>query len=98
MATVFNVVARYRTLEGKTEEVLAHLSEMAEASRKEPGNISYEFFRGVRDNRRIAILESYGTADDFEAHRNSKHFQEIGAGRILPLLESRTVSTHTSET
>jgi quinol monooxygenase YgiN len=94
MAGAFNVVARYRTLEGKTEEVLTHLHEMAAASRKEPGNITYEFFRGLQDDRQIVILESYGTADDFEAHRNSEHFQKIGAGQILPLLESRTVATY----
>lgn len=97
MASVFNVVARYRTLDGKAEEVLSHLQEMAEASRAEPGNLSYDFFRGVQDDHQIVILESYGTAADFDAHRNSGHFQSIGAGQILPLLESRTVSTYTSD-
>lgn len=97
MAEVFNVVARYRTLDGRTDEVLVHLGEMAEASRAEPGNITYEFFRGVEDSQQIVILESYGTAADFEAHRNTGHFQDIGAGRIIPLLESRTVSTYSTE-
>ncbi|WP_373458722.1 putative quinol monooxygenase [Paenarthrobacter nicotinovorans] len=59
--------------------------------------MSYEFFRGVQDNRQIAILETYPTAEDFEAHRSSTHFQDIGAGRTLPLLETRTVSTYTIE-
>lgn len=97
MAAIFNVVARYRTLDGKADEVLTHLLKMAEASRAEPGNISYDFFRGLQDDRQIVILESYGTAAGFDAHRNSEHFQEIGAGRILPLLESRTVSTYTTD-
>ncbi|MGO4147590.1 putative quinol monooxygenase [Paenarthrobacter sp. YAF11_1] len=97
MVTTFNVVARYRTLEGKAEEVLALLDHMAEASRNEPGNLSYDFFRGWQDDRQIIILESYRAAADFEIHRNSAHFQQIGAERILPMLESRTVSTHTAD-
>lgn len=94
MNSTFNVIARYRTKSGSTDFVLENLKELAEQSRNEPGNISYEFFRGVEDDRRIVILESYNTADDFEFHRQSPHFSSIGAGRIIPELESRTIETY----
>ncbi|WP_353713560.1 antibiotic biosynthesis monooxygenase family protein [Arthrobacter sp. K5] len=94
MTSTFNVVARYRTKPGNTEEVLKHLRNMAAETRNEPGNISYEFFRGVEDDRKIVILESYNTADDFELHRQTQHFLKIGATHIIPELESRTVSTY----
>ncbi|BCW40313.1 hypothetical protein StoSoilB3_18480 [Arthrobacter sp. StoSoilB3] len=94
MTSTFNVVARYRTKPGTTEEVLGHLAKMAAQTREEPGNISYEFFRGVEDDRKIVILESYHTAEDFDLHRQTQHFLTIGAVHIIPELEARTVSTY----
>jgi len=94
MTSTFNVVARYRTKPGTTEEVLGHLGRMAAQTRDEPGNISYEFFRGVEDDRKIVILESYHTAEDFDLHRQTQHFLTIGAVHIIPELEARTVSTY----
>ena len=96
MSSAFNVVARYRTTPGTTEEILKHLGEMAARTREEPGNISYEFFRGVEDDRKIVILESYRTAEDFDLHKQTRHFLTIGAGQIIPELESRSVSTYTT--
>ncbi|GAA3696447.1 putative quinol monooxygenase [Arthrobacter ginkgonis] len=91
----FNVIARYRTQDGRTGEVLEKLFALAAATRTEEGNLSYEFFRGVADDRQIVILERYRREEDFQAHRDSEHFREIGAGGIIPLLESRTISTFT---
>lgn len=94
MTSTFHVVARYRTKPGTTETVLKHLGKMAAETRNEPGNISYEFFRGVEDDKQIVILESYHTAEDFDLHRQTQHFLTIGAVHIIPELESRTVTTH----
>ncbi|OUM45098.1 putative quinol monooxygenase [Arthrobacter sedimenti] len=94
MSSTFNVVARYRTKPGTTEEILDHLAAMAARTREEQGNISYEFFRGVEDDRKITILESYYTARDFEIHKQTRHFLTIGAVHIIPELESRSVSTY----
>ncbi|MFP3581407.1 hypothetical protein SB659_17740, partial [Arthrobacter sp. SIMBA_036] len=52
-----------------------------------------QFFRGVEDERKIVILESYQTAEDFDLHRQTQHFLTIGAVHIIPELEARTVST-----
>lgn len=94
MSSTFNVVVRYRTKPGATDTVLKHLENLAKETRNEPGNISYEFFRGFEDDRKIVILESYHTADDFELHRQTPHFLSIGAVHIIPELESRTVATY----
>lgn len=96
MSSTFNVIARYRTRPGTTEEILTAIGQLARASRREPGNISYEFFRGVEDERQIVILEAYRSSEDFDAHRITPHFLEIGIGRIVPSLESRTVTTFES--
>lgn len=96
MTNRFNVVARYRTKPGTTDKILKHLGEMAAETRNEPGNIAYEFFRGVEDDRKIVILESYHTPEDFDLHRQTQHFLTIGATHIIPELESRTVTTFIS--
>lgn len=96
MSSTFHVIARYQTKAGTTEEILETLSEMAAASRSEPGNISYEFFRGVEDERQIVILEAYNGREDFDAHLQTRHFLELGAGTIIPQLESRKVTTYES--
>jgi quinol monooxygenase YgiN len=73
------------------------LAGIADATRKEPGNVSYDFYRGVRDPSQIVIRESYHDADDFDRHRESQHFLELGAREIIPRLEAHHVSTYTSE-
>ena len=45
----FEVVASYIATPGSENDVLTHLRRLAEASRQEDGNLSYEYFRGVED-------------------------------------------------
>lgn len=97
MATsTFEVVATYTAIHGREPEVLAGLEDLAQASRQEEGNLRYEYFQGVEDHTKIVILESYRTAEDFQAHRDSEHFQRIGVGTIIPLLMNRAVATYES--
>jgi quinol monooxygenase YgiN len=94
---LFNVVAEYGVKQGMTEQVLGLLAQMAAATRREPGNVSYGFYRGGQDPAQIVILESYHEAEDFDRHRESAHFLDISARQIIPRLVSRRVSTYTSE-
>lgn len=93
----FEVVATYTTLAGNETAVLEHLRALAQASRQEPGNLRYEYFQGIEDPSRIVILETYRTSEDFEAHRQTPHFQQLGVEGIIPLLQNRTVSTFESQ-
>lgn len=85
------VVARYRTKPGEESEVLKLLDTMAEASRKEPGNIQYRVHQGAEDPRAVLLYEEYGDASDFEAHCATDHFQRIVVGEVVPRLEHREV-------
>lgn len=96
--TLFHVVARYRTYPDASRDVLSLLEKMATATRKEAGNLSYDVYQAVEDERQIVILETYQSAEDFDLHRQSPHFLSIGAGQIIPRLEHRSISTYTSET
>ncbi len=90
-ADFYQVIARYYPQEGQTETVLGHLAALAAASRTEPANLSYDFFRGVENPDEIVIIESYTDAAGFDAHRAAPHFETIGLGRIIPLLANRVV-------
>jgi quinol monooxygenase YgiN len=93
----FRVVAEYWLDEETADEVLGHLAQLAEASRKEPANLGYEYFRNVENPLYVAILETYIDEVGFEAHRTSLHFTSIGTAKILPLLADRIVRTYSDE-
>jgi len=40
------------------------------------------------------ILEKYSDAGGLDAHRESAHFQRLGFGAIIPLLDRREVESH----
>ncbi|MFC9558416.1 putative quinol monooxygenase [Agromyces sp. NPDC056965] len=97
-APQFQVVARYFPLPGETENVLELLGELAAASRTEPANRAYDFYRGVVNPDEIVILERYDDEAGFAAHRESPHFQRIGVGRIIPLLADRVIERYVEAT
>ena len=87
------VIARYTLAPANEDEVLALLPQLAEASRAEPGNVSFVAYRRLDDDREIVLLERYASRDAFAAHRESTHFNDLVLGRIAPRLESRVVET-----
>ncbi|GGI76814.1 putative quinol monooxygenase [Pseudarthrobacter scleromae] len=95
--THLHVVSRYRTYTDASDEVLKLLALMAEATRKEAGNLSYDVYQGLEDHREITTLETYRSQEDFDLHCHTPHYLSIAPGQILPRLEQRSVSTYTSE-
>ncbi|MGA4860482.1 putative quinol monooxygenase [Streptomyces koyangensis] len=87
----FTVVARYRTLPGHEDAVLAVLDRVAAASRREPGCLGYRVHQGTEDPRAVVLYEEYATEADFTAHCATPHFQELVLGEVVPRLESRDV-------
>lgn len=90
---MFTVIARYFASPENAEEVARLLPQLAAGSRTEPGNISYTITRDLEHPERFVIVEEYASAADFAAHRETAHFQEIGVGKIIPLLGDRRVAT-----
>ncbi|WP_406275432.1 antibiotic biosynthesis monooxygenase [Nocardia sp. NBC_00881] len=71
------------------------IQQFAEVCRTEPGCVDYDVFRSVEQPERFVSIETYADAEAFAAHRDSAHFQEIGAAELLPLITSRDVRTFT---
>ncbi|CAD6526214.1 hypothetical protein LMG27952_01902 [Paraburkholderia hiiakae] len=88
------VIAHYYVKRGHGETIAALLRELAAASRGEPKNLYYDYFRSPADPDHFVILEQYSDANGLAEHRETAHFQRIGLQSIVPLLERREVSSH----
>jgi quinol monooxygenase YgiN len=85
------VIARWKVRPEDAEWAAAKLSELAVASRKEPGCLSYEPHRGLSEPAQFAIVEHYRDEAAFKAHVASEHFGRIARGEVIPRLLERVV-------
>jgi quinol monooxygenase YgiN len=88
------VIAHYYVKRGHGESVAALLGELATATRDEPKNLYYDYFRSPADPDHFVILEQYSDANGLAEHRETAHFQRIGLQSIVPLLARREVASH----
>ncbi|NYH15798.1 putative quinol monooxygenase [Paraburkholderia bryophila] len=88
------VIANYFAKPGNGDTLIEPLTELAAATRAEPKNLYYEFFRSPLNQDHFVILEQYSDADGLAEHRDTEHFQRLGFGTIIPLLDRREVSSH----
>ncbi len=91
--TALQVIAYYSIAPGNEKAVVELLPKLAEASRTEPGNLSYTVYVQLGDESEVVILEQYESPEAFAAHRESDHFRELGFGGIIPMLSNRRVET-----
>jgi quinol monooxygenase YgiN len=88
------VIARYTISAGREADVLAMLATLQAAARDEPGNLAFDVYREVDDDRHVVLLERYSSQQAFAAHRETPHFTEIVLGQIVPLLDTRVVESY----
>jgi len=72
------------------------LTALAEASRKEPGCVTYipHTVEGEPDS--VVIYEQYQDQKAVEAHRASRHFKECAVGGLYQLMLERQVENLTA--
>jgi quinol monooxygenase YgiN/predicted GNAT family acetyltransferase len=91
--TQLQVIARYTVTFGNEIEVASLLNQLADATRAEPGNLSFEAYRQLNDEREVVLLERYASLDAFAAHRATAHYNDLVLGQIVPRLDNRVVET-----
>ncbi len=74
---------------GNEERVTAILRELGEASRAEPGVITYTTHVNPDNPREFFIYEKYHDEDGLAAHQATEHFQRLVLQEAIPLLEDR---------
>ena len=75
------VVARDHLKPECKEEALKLVEELIAATRKEEGNISYNYCQDAKDPDYFAMIECWETEEALQAHLKSEHFT-----RIIPKL------------
>jgi quinol monooxygenase YgiN len=85
----FVLVVRMKVAEGKEERAAEVISELAKASREEPGCELYIPCRDPEAPGSYLFFEQYVDKAAFEAHGATEHFQRLGAGELFGLMESR---------
>ncbi|TFF34491.1 putative quinol monooxygenase [Mucilaginibacter psychrotolerans] len=89
------LLAKWQVKEGKLDDVLRLLPQLAEKSREEEGNLYYKVNQSQADANTIILFEAYKSEAAVAAHRASAHFQTIVIGQIVPMLEYREVTLAT---
>lgn len=84
------LMARYTVQPGQTEKVLEHLREMGERVKAdEPECRMYRVHKPLDHEDLLLLYEVYVDSAGIEAHKNTKHYQEIIEGKVVPLLIKR---------
>ena len=90
----FTVRMKFATEE--RAEIAETLRLLAEASRHEPGCISYIPHQVEDDPDTIVIYEQYRDAKALAAHRDSEHFKRLAVGGLYQRMRERLVENLTA--
>jgi quinol monooxygenase YgiN len=89
---VIVVVAHYRALVGRADEVASELGPYAETVRTEPGCLTFEVSRDIDDDHHFVLYEVYRDRAALDFHIAAPHFTQVAVERIRPMLADRSVS------
>lgn len=85
----FVLAVTWTAKQGSEDRVREILEQLGEASRQEPGVITYTAHVDPENPREFFIYEKYHDASGLEAHQATSHFQELVLQQAIPLLETR---------
>jgi quinol monooxygenase YgiN len=88
------LIARHTMKPDLEDTILPLVEQLVEATRSEPGNLSFDAYRSLRDPASYVLLERYTSREALAAHRATAHFQEILLSQIVPLLAHRTIEEY----
>jgi quinol monooxygenase YgiN len=77
-------------------DIAETLRQLAEASRKEPGCVSYIPHQVEDDPDTVVIYEQYKDAQALAAHRASEHFGKLAVGGLYQKMRDRAVENLTA--
>ena len=85
MTEIF-IVGEMRVAEGRVPEVTRILTELRNATRKEPGNIFYQFFAAEGKPGTFATIEHWKDSESEAAHWETDHLK-TAVTELGPLLD-----------
>jgi quinol monooxygenase YgiN len=84
-------IVHYTVRPGNEDAFLPLLREFVEAVRHEPGNLSFDAYQSLDDERTYVLLGRYVSPEAVLEHRASEHFRRLVLEQIAPLLDARTI-------
>lgn len=78
---VITAVTLIKGIEGKEEELEAHLLSLAAPTRAEPGCVLYDLYRSPDKKNHFMRLEVWTSPEALEAHKATPHIRESFARR-----------------
>jgi quinol monooxygenase YgiN len=93
---MISFTVRLRIDQNDHEKIVEILRPLTEASRREPGCVTYvpHFIEG--DNATVLIYEQYKDEAALEHHRSSPHFAQYAVGGLYQLMKDRQVENLTA--
>ena len=88
------VIGRVACAEGKADEAHALMREMQDASRAEPGCISYGFYAAVEDPNELIAVEEWESAEVLRTHFATESLARFVAGLGGVVARPPEVSIH----
>ena len=88
---MISFIVRMRFAQEDRNNVLEAVRQLAEASRREPGCISYIPHELAGDSSLVMIYEQYRDEAALEAHRASPHFHQHAIGGLFQWMKERSV-------
>jgi quinol monooxygenase YgiN len=82
------IVVKFKPKAEFVESFPDKVAEFTAATRNEPGNLFFEWSRGVDDPSEYVLVEGFRDGDAGKEHVNSEHFKKFVAG--APALVSST--------
>ncbi|MBM7459015.1 putative quinol monooxygenase [Rhodococcus coprophilus] len=79
------IVVRFKVLPEHQDDWLATTAEFTESTRKEPGNLWFDWSRSVDDPSEFVLVEAFRDGDAGAAHVKSDHFRN-GLDAMRPAL------------
>ncbi len=90
----FVVAAVWKAKQGEEHRIVEVIRTMTPLSREEPGNLYYQAQVDPQDPTTFFLYEQYTSAQAYEDHKNTDHFQKHVFGYAIEYLEKREVATY----
>jgi quinol monooxygenase YgiN len=71
-------VAIFRFTKEHVNDAIAAFHALASASRRDPGNLGYDIYRGIDDNQEFYVVEHWASPAALAGHERSEAFIHFG--------------------
>ncbi|MDE4907412.1 antibiotic biosynthesis monooxygenase [Methanogenium marinum] len=76
---MISIIAKCQVKPETVNELKKLALDLVAVSRKEEGNISYNFYAEISDSSRFTFIEEWKDQEAIDIHMKTAHFQDFGA-------------------